>query len=161
MGRPTRLTASVALVALALVTAPVAGCASANGPTANTVGSPGPPPPTPASPALVYLVPMTQLAQRAVQPRDVSVFKDLDLNAMSWTSWTASEATGSGTVSVNPCDPSCADANYVTGPARVVLGEPRAGCGIVFYTSLTITWTDRPPPDQPRTSTVPIFDPVC
>lgn len=52
------------------------------------------------------------------------------LTHLSWSSWTGTEATGSGFYRYNTCTPFCADGTFVSVPALVQLGYPvqtRAG----------------------------------
>jgi hypothetical protein len=111
--------------------------------------------------AEVYLVPRSEWSKAAIRPKAVSVYKDLSLSEMSWTSWSAAMAEGVGRGSVNLCEPACADANYFDGPVRVVLSGPEPRCGEMIYTRISVTWIEKAPPGMaPRFDNM-IFDPVC
>jgi hypothetical protein len=53
------------------------------------------------------------------------------VNGISWTSWGQATATGTGTLNVNNCTPSCAAGTYTGYPATVTLS------GLVAYRSGT------------------------
>jgi hypothetical protein len=161
------LRAPTALVALVIIFLLTAGCTAGwktreGGDPGSNGGNVGVPSESATpEPAKIYVVPMGQLAQAAIQPKDVEIFKDFSLSDMAWTSWTEAQAIGTGIGSQNLCDPSCADANYTSGPVRVVLTKPAGKCGSVFYTEITTTWTAEPPPDQPKEYTSEIILPIC
>ena len=57
-----------------------------------------------------------------------------------WTTWNASEAEGTGTHSVNNCQPDCAGGTYSSFPVKVALSKP-ADLGIRGHVFTTITMT--------------------
>lgn len=46
------------------------------------------------------------------------------LNEISWSSWTATEALGTGTSTANDCEPSCAEGNDVVSAIEIKLFQP-------------------------------------
>jgi HAAS domain-containing protein len=46
------------------------------------------------------------------------------VDTITWTSWTATSATGYGTLRVNQCNPTCAAGTYDTYPATIRLTNP-------------------------------------
>ena len=46
------------------------------------------------------------------------------LNEISWSSWTATEALGTGTSTANDCEPSCAEGNDVVSAVEIKLFQP-------------------------------------
>lgn len=69
------------------------------------------------------------------------------VNDITWTAWTDTEATGTGTAAVTGCDPSCAEGTTLTYPADIRLDTPvTIGC-TAFYSHLTITFPGPAPPD--------------
>ena len=57
--------------------------------------------------------------------------------ALTWTRWTARQATGRGQVWLNDCDPSCADGSFSSRPVRVHLFSPGGG----HFRRLTLQFT--------------------
>ncbi len=50
------------------------------------------------------------------------------LSAMTWTTWSAAHAVGSGTYKLDDCDPSCAQGTVYPVAAVVTLSEPVRAC---------------------------------
>ncbi len=96
-----------------------------------------------------------------VEPRDaaISVDSSLFLDGMTWTQWDT-RATGTGTATVNLCDPYCAVGTSVKVPVSVTLSDPQQVCGREFFTTMLLTLTGRVPAGLERSSTVPVA-PFC
>lgn len=45
------------------------------------------------------------------------------LTSLDWSTWTASQATGTGQFSQDDCEPNCADGTFVNAPVQVTLSE--------------------------------------
>lgn len=63
----------------------------------------------------------------AVRPQNlILACADLGVQVekITWTSWTADKAEGDGTERDNTCTPNCAAGNYVTKQVHVVLSDP-------------------------------------
>jgi hypothetical protein len=56
---------------------------------------------------------------------------------VTWTSWTANAAIGTGTVTLNTCIPACADSSFITYPATITVSDDVLG----MFQDLTITPT--------------------
>jgi hypothetical protein len=50
------------------------------------------------------------------------------LAGMKWTTWSGTEAVGTGTYKINDCDPSCAAGHVYPVPAVVTLSQPVQAC---------------------------------
>ena len=62
---------------------------------------------------------------------------------ITWTAWTKNSASGSGTGSLNDCNPSCAQGKPKTAPITVQASKP-VTCkksGRRIFTRLSYTWT--------------------
>jgi hypothetical protein len=96
-----------------------------------------------------------------VEPRDaaISVDSSLSLDNMVWTHW-STRATGTGTATVNLCEPYCAVGKAVKIPVSVTLSDPRSVCGREFFTTMLIKLTGDVPAGLERSSTVPVA-PFC
>jgi hypothetical protein len=67
------------------------------------------------------------------------------LSGMSWPSWTADGATGTGEYYQNDCTPDCADGTFVDYPATVTLSNPIASPdGGEYFTQMTVVSTGLP-----------------
>jgi hypothetical protein len=62
---------------------------------------------------------------------------------MTWTSWTASQATGKGVVYANNCTPDCASGHFRHDRATVELGTPHAACGKEFFDKMRLHYTGK------------------
>ncbi len=60
---------------------------------------------------------------------------------LRWSDWGADEATATGVVVANDCDPSCAEGSDVRADVRVVAGDIVDGEASATYGTLTITVT--------------------
>jgi hypothetical protein len=59
------------------------------------------------------------------------------LTGMTWQSWGAAEAVGTGTANVNDCSPACAGGGYITAPVIVTLSSPMQ-CGTTWFWSKAV-----------------------
>jgi hypothetical protein len=100
-------------------------------------------------------------ASAAVEPRTAPISMDssLALSGMNWTSW-ADNATGTGTASVNLCDPDCATGSVANIPVTVTLSAPQQVCGRDFYTEMKLAFTGAVPSGLPSSTSVPVA-PFC
>jgi hypothetical protein len=118
---------------------------------------------TPTTPK-VYLAANGWSATTPVfEPKSVAVSADSSfyLESMTWT-WSSTQAVGTGTGSVNTCQPDCATGKHISAPIKVTLTKPRQVCGHTFFTDMVITWVARnPDPSEPKTSTLASGAPLC
>jgi len=77
---------------------------------------------------------------QAVEPStiDLSVDGNGDLNGLTWSSWTAYRAEGSGSFNVNNCQPNCAQGTTVDVTVSVALSAPTSGSS-PYFTAMTLT----------------------
>ena len=77
---------------------------------------------------------------QAVKPSmiDLSADGNGDLNGLTWSSWTAYSAEGSGAFNVNNCQPNCAQGTTVDVPVSVALSAPTSGSS-PYFTAMTLT----------------------
>ena len=77
---------------------------------------------------------------QAVKPSmiDLSADGNGDLNGLTWSSWTAHSAEGSGSFNVNNCQPNCAQGTTVDVPVSVALSAPTSGSS-PYFTAMTLT----------------------
>ena len=61
-----------------------------------------------------------------------------DLTRITWSSWTAHGAEGSGSINVNNCQPDCARGTTVNVPVSVTLSAPTSGSS-PYFTAITLT----------------------
>lgn len=128
----------------------IGGCGSAHQSVASsTTNPPGPPttagpPTTPSTAATLPTVP--NCGAGAYKPaRLLIVCGDATTMAtgVSWSSWDATTATGTGTVHL------VTGAVTRTAPARLVLSQVTAGSGGLHFTLLTVTWSGTSPDGHP------------
>jgi hypothetical protein len=65
---------------------------------------------------------------------------------MTWTSWTASVATGHGMFWDKLCEPSCAAGKIGTYPVAVTLSAAKTSPRGQWFSLLTVTWEAAKPP---------------
>jgi hypothetical protein len=90
---------------------------------------------TPMSPPSETATPATAVAScklgSKVQVRpttiDIGCHGDISISTVTWSSWGTSTGSGSGTLTVNNCQPSCATGSVSSSPAFVVLSDPVGG----------------------------------
>jgi hypothetical protein len=96
-----------------------------------------------------------------IAPSNAAISGDssLFLDHMTWTRWN-DRAIGTGTASLNLCEPDCAAGKTVAVPVTVTLSAPQTTCGREFFTDMRLTLTGRVPAGLTSTTTVPIT-PFC
>jgi hypothetical protein len=80
----------------------------------------------------------------AERPQQIVVSADGSgaVSGLSWTSWGGQQATGTGTLQVDDCQPNCASGKFTGYPATVTLsgltpyGED--GSGLQAYSSIVV-----------------------
>jgi len=110
----------------------------------------------------VYLAANGKAASSAaVKPKTAPISRDssLSLSGMNWTSW-ADNATGTGTATINLCDPNCATGTSVHIPVTVTLSAPSQVCGREFYTMMQLAFDGAVPAGLPSKTSVPVA-PFC
>ncbi len=156
----------LAVLAVAAVAGASACASSAEPATAAPNRSPQPSTRAPATtpPPKVYLAANGWSAASPVyEPKSVAVSADSSfyLESMTWT-WSSTQAIGTGTGTVNTCQPDCVDGKHISAPIKVTLTRPQQVCGHEFFTNMVITWVARnPDPTGPRTSTLASGAPLC
>jgi hypothetical protein len=150
------LTAGLGVAACGAVKAPASGLhhtvtATATAPVASKTTHPANPKPAATTPAAAP-VPIRAAAlpavsinsgidgARAVEPAtiDLSADGNGDLSRLTWSSWTAYTAKGSGFFNVNNCQPNCAEGTTVYVPVSVALSAPASGSS-PYFTAMTLT----------------------
>ncbi len=85
-------------------------------------------------------------ASAAVRPAEV-VLSCADGNeyvgGITWSSWTATSASGTGRLTYNNCTPDCAGGVFLSVAASVAVSDPRTISGQLLFTHLVITKSDR------------------
>jgi hypothetical protein len=65
---------------------------------------------------------------------------------MTWTTWNATEAVGTGTEKIDDCNPNCAAGTLHAIAVRVTLSDPVLVCqpsaGAWYWTRVTFVWPD-------------------
>ena len=93
-------------------------------------------PPATSSPVAttVYLAPAQNLSGTPLMEPACTTLCALSgdstafLSAMTWQTWTASEATGSGTYKLDDCQPDCAQGTVHAVPVVVTFSQPVRAC---------------------------------
>lgn len=75
------------------------------------------------------------------------------LQDLSWSTWTATGASGSGTFTHNTCTPDCADGTFVSVPATVTLAYPTQTSAGLEFASVRYTFPDPTAPGGVSTQT--------
>ncbi len=149
------LTAGLGAAACSSAKAPALGldhtpAASATAPATKTAHSANPKPvattsaaaPAPIKAAALPTVPTNGAIDgtQAVEPStiDLSADGNGDLNGLTWSSWTAHIAKGSGSFNVNNCKPNCAQGTTVDVTVSVALSAPTSGSS-PYFTAMTLT----------------------
>ena len=96
------------------------------------------------------------------KPKDI-VLACADANVavtgLKWTSWTANAAKGSGTLSWNPCIPTCVAGKAETFPVKVTLGRLASGGGLDVFSGMTLAFPKGGPTGE-KTSTYLLDNPA-
>ncbi len=166
---PTRRTASLAGVALLL---------SLGGLTACGVDDPAPVKATPGAgsgkssttdPAVAARAAVTYIldcvGEPVASPASVTVAcadGNQSLTDLAWSDWGADEATATGTMVANNCEPSCAEGTDVSVPAKVVVSDIVEGEASATYGKITITVQGKVPAGMESVQTYPLrtVDPI-
>lgn len=123
--------------------------------TAMMLSSPALSPPAQAEPTAIMIAKCLDAGQ-PVEERPATVVYNCDdtgiLRNMTWTSWGADGANGTGTDYSIECKPNCAEGPMLVNPVVVHAWNPKApegtGCpaGVQFYSDITIAYPEGVPP---------------
>lgn len=83
-----------------------------------------------------------------VEPKSIMVAcgdGNFYVTGIRWTSWTATKATGTGTVHANDCTPNCAAGHFHTARGTVALSKPTRCKGSLAFSHLHVS---SPPGDS-------------
>jgi hypothetical protein len=137
---------------MATAAAPLASAS----PTSTAV--PAVPTPTPTVTALANVGVVSECDEAPPHPlsREPSVIilacadAGIGVQDLTWTSWTASSATGQGVLWENECVPtaSCGENKFSHYPVAVTLSVVKASAAGQWFSQLTVTWKDGRPPNQ-------------
>ena len=58
------------------------------------------------------------------------------LTKITWSSWSAAGARGTGQLAVNNCQPTCVGGKFVSTPTTITLSSPRTGSHGPYFTHL-------------------------
>ncbi len=111
----------------------LAACSSAGGGQASPTS-------TPAASPVVYDCaghPQTRPASFVLACADGGAV----LTKITWSSWSASGARGSGDLAVNNCQPSCAGGKFVSTATTITLSSPHSGTHAPYFTHLATSAT--------------------
>jgi hypothetical protein len=64
-----------------------------------------------------------------------------NLGNIVWSSWTATNATGTAAHNINDCQPDCAGGSFSSFPVEVTLSDPATLNGVYVFTTITIVPT--------------------
>ncbi|MEI2713476.1 MAG: hypothetical protein V9G04_09320 [Nocardioides sp.] len=78
------------------------------------------------------------------------------LDNLTWTNWGADEATASGVVASNDCDPNCAEGEMKSYPVTVVASDLVQGEASQTYGTLTVVYSGDRPEGAEQTETVKV-----
>jgi hypothetical protein len=68
-----------------------------------------------------------------VRPRRLDTASDARMVKLTWSSWTAGGAAGSGRLEVNDCQPTCATGHAKAVPATIALSDVRECAGRSYF----------------------------
>lgn len=112
--------------------------------------------PTAVADAQVFAIGKCVDPSQPVQERPARFAYNCDetgvMEDMTWTSWGATDAQGTGTDSSIECQPNCAQGTRLTNPIVVHAWNPLSpndvGCqtGVQFYSDMTIAYPKAAPP---------------
>lgn len=80
---------------------------------------------------------------------------------MTWTTWSASTATGKGDYFEDPCVPNCADGGRETYPVQVMLSGVKTSPDGTYFSELTITWWEGNVPPNPPAGSFRLMAPTA
>jgi hypothetical protein len=122
---------SVAFAGIAASVLALAACSAAGGQQTPAASAPSP---------VVYDCagyPQTRPASYTLACGDAGIV----LTRISWSSWSATGARGSGQLGVNDCQPTCAAGKFVSTPTSITLSAPHTGQGKRYFTHLSTSAT--------------------
>src|SRR5689334_14963515 len=113
-------------------TAPATSPAStpaSTAPASTPATTPATSPASSAATSAAAVPPLTVGGYTGMKPTEIAYSGDSTniVSKITWTSWTATGATGQGTSDINSCDPNCAQAPVKLVPATVTLSAPVNG----------------------------------
>jgi hypothetical protein len=79
--------------------------------------------------------------QMEVKPKEILVSGDGSgyVDGLTWSNWGGSQATATGTLKLNNCDPNCAQGTYTGYPAMVTVAGPKDyGTGLQAYSTIVV-----------------------
>jgi hypothetical protein len=82
---------------------------------------------TPALPAALPCRPRSTPERRPTLIYIGCASRAVSLTNVTWSAWGTTSGSGSGTLSLNDCEPACATGSVTSSPAFVVVSEPVAG----------------------------------
>ena len=128
-GTGTTAAASPAQPASSAATAPTTPAASSTAPGAPASTPPATPVSTPASTGQGQLPMLTVGGYTGMKPTEIAYSGDATnvVTKITWSSWTATGASGQGTSDIDSCNPNCAQAPPSLVPTTVTLSAPVNG----------------------------------
>jgi len=75
----------------------------------------------------------------------------LGVEHLTWSSWTASSATGQGSLWLNLCKPYCADGTFAHYPVKTALSDVKDSSDGPWFGVLTVTFEGTRPESLPDT----------
>ncbi|WP_436701981.1 hypothetical protein [Nocardioides sp. BYT-33-1] len=124
---------------------------------------------TPTDPAIAARAAVTYLldcvGEPVASPATITVAcadGNQSLTELAWSDWGADEATATGSMVANDCDPSCAEGTDVTVPVEVEVSDIVEGEASATYGTITIRVQGEVPEGMEATQTYPLqtVDPV-
>jgi len=82
----------------------------------------------------------------AARPKSLQTSTDAALDGLSWTSWASDGASGSGSFSVNDCQPNCATGRTRRQAATVQLSDVRTCDGRRYFGRAVVKLASGPAP---------------
>jgi hypothetical protein len=81
-----------------------------------------------------------------IRPATLATSSDASLDRLSWSSWSADGASGSGEFRVLDCQPNCATGHTRTVPATVALSDVKLCDGRRYFGRAVVTLASGPAP---------------
>lgn len=136
------------LLALALSTV---ACGTGHSTTSTAAGATSTRTTAPATSRLPGVVDCTSESplRLSVRPSSIALAcadDGIGVEKLTWTTWTATTATGQGTLWEHVCVPSCvASRTYAHYPVTVTLSAVKSAGQKTWFSLLTVRWMSRPP----------------
>jgi hypothetical protein len=70
------------------------------------------------------------------------------IEGLTWANWTASTASGHGTLLENECVPNCASGKFAKYPVAVTLSAVKSSADGPWFSHLALVWEVKRPPNQ-------------